>query len=56
MNIALKSSILASIFAIILTFIGGGNFYSFLFFFIVLLLPAILILVSLDIRKNRLAK
>ena len=50
-NTTIKSIILTSVLSIILTFIGSGNIYSFIFFFIVLLLPAILIIISFDMKK-----
>ena len=48
MNFTIKSILLAGVLSVILTVIGGGNFYSFLFFLVLLFLPAILIFVSFD--------
>ena len=52
MNIAIKSIILDVGISALLTFIGGGSFYSFLFLLVILILPAILVFVSFDIAGN----
>jgi len=52
MNLAIKSIILDIGISALLTLLGGGSFYSFLFLLVILFLPAILIFVSLDIASN----
>ncbi len=48
MNLTIKSLILDTVLSLLLTLIGGGNFYSFLFFMVLLFLPAVLIFVSIE--------
>jgi len=48
MNLTIKSLILDAGLSVLFTFIGGGNFYSFVFFFILLFLPSILIFISIE--------
>lgn len=52
MNLTIKSILLDAVISIILTLVGGGNFYSFLFFFILLMIPAIAIFVTIDNFTN----
>ncbi len=52
MNLTMKSTLLDAGVSILLTLIGGGNFYSFLFFFVLLLIPAIAIFITIDNMRN----
>ena len=48
MNLTIKSLLLDAVLSLLLTIIGGGNFYSFLFFMVLLFLPAVLVFVSIE--------
>ena len=52
MNITVKTIILDTLISALITLVGGGDLYSFLFLFIVLFIPAISIFVSIDIAKK----
>ena len=54
MNLATKPIILDTEIFTLITLVGGGSFYSFLFFFVILFLPAISVFVSFDITVNSL--
>ncbi len=48
MNLTTKSIILDTAISALITLLGNGSFYSFLFLFVVMFLPVILIFVSFE--------
>ncbi len=56
MSTTIKSIALDTLLSALITLVGGGNFYSFLFLFVVLFIPVIALFVSFDIVKNSFKK
>jgi len=56
MSTTIKSIVLDTLLSALITLVGGGNFYSFLFLFVVLFIPVIALFVSFDIAKNSFKK
>ena len=56
MSTTIKSIVLDTLLSALITLVGGGNFYSFLFLFVVLFIPVIALFVSFDIAKSSFKK